>query len=135
MMLIDSNGRTAMHNAAWGRDGGKHGKRRGEIVLDDSPSCVELLLNLGHPIEFPDEEGNTPLASASSSNGLDSMKLLMRKGANPNYKNKYNETPLWLACRYGHTDCAISLIDEFGANYEIPDNKGMTMLEAAGAYE
>lgn len=33
MLLIDSKGRTALHNAAWGIEGGRDGKRRGEQHL------------------------------------------------------------------------------------------------------
>ena len=29
-----------MHNAAWGVEGGKFGKRRGNIKLYDSPECI-----------------------------------------------------------------------------------------------
>ena len=34
---IDSKGRTALHNAAWGIAGGREGKRRGHVRLEDSP--------------------------------------------------------------------------------------------------
>ena len=37
MESVDSKGRTALHNAAWGIKGGREGKRRGHIRLEDSP--------------------------------------------------------------------------------------------------
>ena len=37
MDSVDSKGRTALHNAAWGIKGGRTGKRRGHIKLEDSP--------------------------------------------------------------------------------------------------
>jgi ankyrin repeat protein len=49
---VDSKGRTALHNAAWGRAGGREGKRRGHLKLEDSPECAELLLRAGHKIDF-----------------------------------------------------------------------------------
>lgn len=49
---VDSKGRTALHNAAWGIEGGREGKRRGHIKLEDSPECVELLIKAGHRVDF-----------------------------------------------------------------------------------
>lgn len=52
MLKQDNKGRTALHNAAWGVEGGRDGKRRGHIMLEDSPESVELLLDAGHPVDF-----------------------------------------------------------------------------------
>ena len=64
---IDSKGRTALHNAAWGIEGGREGKRRGHVRLEDSPECVELLIKAGHKVDFEDFDKFTPLFSAISS--------------------------------------------------------------------
>lgn len=37
MLKRDVKGRTALHNAVWGIQGGRDGKRRGNIKLQDSP--------------------------------------------------------------------------------------------------
>jgi len=37
LTTIDSKGRTALHNAAWGIEGGRDGKKRGTVLLYDSP--------------------------------------------------------------------------------------------------
>ncbi len=52
MLKQDNKGRTALHNAVWGIEGGRDGKRRGHIILEDSPECAQLLLNAGHPIDL-----------------------------------------------------------------------------------
>lgn len=36
-----------MHNAAWGIEGGKEGKRRGTLKLPDSPESIEILHDHG----------------------------------------------------------------------------------------
>ena len=68
--LIDSKGRTALHNAAWGIEGGKDGKKRGNVKLPDSPESVLLLLKKGHKVDIQDFDGNTALISAASSAGV-----------------------------------------------------------------
>lgn len=52
LLKQDNKGRTALHNAAWGAEGGRDGKRRGHIMLDDSPESVELLIESGHPVDL-----------------------------------------------------------------------------------
>lgn len=69
----DNKGRTALHNAVWGIEGGRQGKRRGSIILEDSPECAELIIQAGHPLEFKDADGFTPLFSAVSSMALKSI--------------------------------------------------------------
>ena len=51
------------------------------MLLPDSPESVKLLLDAGHPVDYPDYEESTALHSASSSKGHDSIHLLIKYGA------------------------------------------------------
>ena len=63
-------------------------------------SITELLISKGADIDIPDNSGNTPLASlcnlTASSERSDMIKLLINAGANSNFPNKYNMSPLRL---------------------------------------
>jgi ankyrin repeat protein len=51
------------------------------MILPDSPESVKMLLEYGHPVDLLDYEGNSALNSATSSNALDSMQILVAAGA------------------------------------------------------
>ena len=36
----DSKGRTALHEAVWGIEGGREGKKKGSIMIEDSPEIA-----------------------------------------------------------------------------------------------
>ncbi|KAL4494067.1 hypothetical protein ABPG72_016023 [Tetrahymena utriculariae] len=129
--MQDSKGRTGMHNAAWGIEGGKEGKRRGTLKLPDSPQSIEVLHDYGHPIDFQDFEGNTPLLSAASSDARESLRVLINRGANKNIRNFYGETPVFLAAKYGHTEILKTLIDEYNCDWEMRDIRNTTPCEIA----
>ena len=48
--------------------------------------------------------------SAASSDGYDSMIVLIKNNAKINATNKAGETPLFVACKFGHKRCADLLI-------------------------
>lgn len=102
LTTIDSKGRTALHNAAWGIEGGREGKKKGSVKLQDSPECAELLLKAGHPVDVQDFDGFTPLMSAAASLAIKSMQVLISHGANLQHKTKKNETVVFVSARYGH---------------------------------
>ena len=55
-------------------------------MLEDSPDSAKILLEAGHPIDFPDFDGFTPLFSAVSSCAARSVRLLWEYKANFNHK-------------------------------------------------
>jgi len=58
-----------------------------------------------------DVEGYSPLMIAASTNGKESLRLLIFHGANVNHINKYKATPLIEASRYGNNDCLQILLE------------------------
>jgi ankyrin repeat protein len=60
---------------------------------------AELLLDAGAIIDAQDGNGNTPLSNAvfSSHGSGDLIRILRRRGANPNVMNKYGVSPIGLA--------------------------------------
>ena len=67
--FIDDRGRTALHNASWGSEGGKLGKLLKGKIEKDCPEAAEILIKKGALIEIEDFEGNTPFAVAAASAG------------------------------------------------------------------
>jgi Ankyrin repeats (3 copies) len=58
---------------------------------------VDLLLSLGANIEARDYQGHTPMHAAAVSHKSESIRALLRKGADPNAKTNNGSTPLELA--------------------------------------
>ncbi len=65
-------------------------------------------------VDFRHSGGHTAMTAAIESDNRDAVKLLLRKGANPNFRNPKDMTPLHHAAKHGHTDIAKLLI-RFGA--------------------
>ena len=76
------------------------------------------------------ERGHAPLHVAAEMALADISFALLIAGANPDVRNKLNETPLHVSCFKGHADVAHALL-EAGANKEVKDAAGNTPLMAA----
>lgn len=131
MTIKDVKGRTPLHNAAWGREGGRGGKKTGSTLLDDSPECVQLLLDYGHFIDECDLDGFTPFFSSVSSNGVKSFLLLLKNGANVNHKTNKGENACLIAAKYGRMETLKPLIEEYKLNFNERDSYQISTLEAA----
>src|SRR6185295_13756643 len=65
-------------------------------------------------------DGLTALHTAALENDLDGVRLLLRRGANPNAVTRVGEvTPLELACMSGNTEVVEALL-KAGANPKVP---------------
>ena len=104
---------------------------------------VTHLIQSGANIYLQDKEGNTALHEAiykdhfeiakeldAYSGHLDIVRCLVENGADVNARNKYEHTPLMIACYNGHSKVVTYLI-ESGANIDLQDKKGNTALHKA----
>ena len=73
---VSSAGQTPLHQAASG-----------------SPKCVRMLLAAGAKAEASDRIGRTPLAWAASNNNVETAKILLDAGADPNREDSEGGSP------------------------------------------
>lgn len=90
-------------------------------------ASLELLDALKADIQTPDDNGNAPLALASSSN---TVKSLVQLRASVNHTNKRGQTALSLAVSQGAIDLVECLL-ELRAHVEVEDIDGNTPLHCA----
>ncbi|XP_062984729.1 ankyrin repeat domain-containing protein 55 [Elgaria multicarinata webbii] len=104
-----------------------HAAANGDIntltaVIREDPSILECC----------DSEGCTPLMHAISGRQLDTVKLLLKMGANINTQDARGRTSLSLATYLGWLEGCVSLLRN-GAKQNIPDKNGRLPLHAATA--
>lgn len=75
-------------------------------------------------------EGVTALWSAAYANHVDTVKLLVLNGADPNHATRSNSTPLRTSCFHGWNDVVLCLIN-YGADVNLANSQGSTSLMAA----
>ncbi|NWI08064.1 ANR55 protein, partial [Crypturellus soui] len=91
-------------------------------VIREDPSILECY----------DSEGCTPLMHAVSGRQVDTVKLLLKMGANINTQDACGRTSLSLATYLGWLEGCVSLLRN-GAKQNIPDKNGRLPLHAATA--
>lgn len=100
--------------------------------------AVEWLLDKHTPVEQVDDHGETPLGYAAASGNLDTVKLLMAKGASPNpiWNPAWTNSrvgvrpPLLYACQAGRKNTIKYLIDH-GARVDWSDRMNGPLLSWA----
>lgn len=87
-------------------------------VYDDRcghPELIKLLINKGVDVNTSHEYGYTPLIKAVLSNNIETVKILLAAGANPNVKSEFmKETLLKMKMREGNQEI-IQLLKDAGA--------------------
>jgi ankyrin repeat protein len=78
-------------------------------------------------VEHRGPDGSTPLEWAVYRGNVATVKRLLRKGANPNDKNRYGATPMMLAATTGDVP-VIKLLLSAGANPDSPNGENQTAL-------
>lgn len=129
--LPGNKDRTALHNAVWGKAGGREGKRVGTVQKEDSPEIAKLLLERGSNINLKDSDGNTAIAIAAASHSDKSIPILMAFGADINVQNNAGETPLDQAVKWGHIQICKLLIENYAPNLFLKNILGHDCFETA----
>jgi uncharacterized protein len=81
-------------------------------------------------VEEPDRDGRTPLMRATINTRLDTMRLLLDSGANPDIQDKGGWSALHFAAQEQSAE-AIELLVSHGATVDIADSHGNTPLSRA----
>ena len=112
-----------------------------EVASGGSTKAIKLLLDNGFNIEAKSTEGcQTPLLQVADSVWAAAVELLLDYGANINAQDRHNETALHHATHllnvkdYGNRYHNIQILRSLasrGADVNIPDHAGRTVLQAA----
>jgi len=76
------------------------------------------------------EDGNTALHIAAGKNNLESTRVLLQNGANPNVVNNEGQNPLMLAATTGNVELC-KLLMESGTDLTTVDKNGRNVLSYA----
>lgn len=92
--------------------------------------CVEILLTAGAPVDCGGS-GPSPLIVAATEGCVESMRLLLKAGADVDAIDIFKSTALMSAIHHEHLDCA-KLAVEHGANLNHQDIRGDCAAHYAG---
>ena len=96
-----------------------------------SLSVIKRLVESGADVNIVTDGGNTALQEAALQGNLEIANLLLSKGANVNFTNKWNENALMASCfKNGIPEVAQALIDA-GADVSANDVDGNSALDLA----
>lgn len=97
---------------------------------DTARTLLDAILKHNIDINTQNKYGNTALHRAARYGHLETLKLLVSRGASLTIKNQTDSTPLFKAIEHQQTQAAIQLI-KLGANFQEPNNLGLTPLSLA----
>jgi len=111
----------------------------GEAARKGHLAVLRVLISAGRKVDTVDEDGMTPLLWASRRGDLDSVRLLLNSGANPN-RLSGGDSPLTWACRGGFNsphayEQVVSELLHHGARAKMKDTDGVSPLWCAEQYD
>jgi ankyrin repeat protein len=93
--------------------------------------CAQVLIGAGANMEAINCDGLTPLLQATLSGAYGVMKVLLKAGANKEFKSlQAGNTALLIAIRHNHEECVKLLIDS-GCDLMTPNMNGTTSITMA----
>jgi len=102
-------------------------------LQSENLDIVKLLCEYGAPINDSNEDGITPLYSASAEGLLEITEFLLSRGAEVNKSSNIGCTPLIIASCFGHVEI-VKLLLKNGADVDFEDNDKETALSYAIKY-
>ena len=103
-----------------------HQYENGELEARD----VQSYIKNGADVDYADEDGDTLLLHAASSNDFELTKALIDNGAEINYSNTDGSTAMHYAVQYGDSKL-IELLIAAGADPSTKDNQGYSAMDYA----
>lgn len=98
---------------------------------ENHQEIIDYLIRHGLDVNTVDEMGRTPLFACLSNEATDAMQVLLKNGANPNFRaGETKDNCLQLAAAFNQCAIAELLLDN-GAEVDIVDNKDRTPLMSA----
>ncbi|PIA59522.1 hypothetical protein AQUCO_00400423v1 [Aquilegia coerulea] len=100
------------------------------ISAKDGRTAVDIARDKGHKEVVKILEQGEMVLTTARRGEVDNLKQLLKKGANPNYKDQYGLTALHAAAIKGHKHI-VSMLIESGMDLECHDKEGHTALHLA----
>ena len=99
-----------------------------QAILENAPEVISFLLSHGVKVDYPDENGMSPLTIAILNKSTDAVRVLLANGANPNPAVKWNNmTLLELALAMRDPASANQLV-QYGADLTFKNRNGKGIL-------
>jgi ankyrin repeat protein len=99
-----------------------------EAIKSNDLKQVRSLLDQGPNPNYIDDDSDNLLINAAIYSSADCMKLLLKKGADPNFKNALGETPLMFSVP---NEAKTKILIDNGADINAKANSGNTVLMVA----
>ncbi|XP_015755479.1 PREDICTED: putative IQ motif and ankyrin repeat domain-containing protein [Acropora digitifera] len=81
-------------------------------------------------VDCEDANNNTPLSEAAGGGHVDTIKMLIQRGANLNSRGRYKRVPLWRAAFGGHIQAVQTLL-EYGGDPRLVADDGTNAFQVA----
>ncbi|ESO94912.1 hypothetical protein LOTGIDRAFT_175281 [Lottia gigantea] len=101
-----------------------------DAARNGNKKALKRSLQQGICVDYPNDEGQSPLFCACHANQEGTAKLLLERGANPNEKTNNGQTPVLMACFRGNMNLLCRLI-EAGGDLRYHDNNGRSCQDWA----
>ena len=94
----------------------------------DIPLMEELIRQGGIPLNRGNTDGWSPLFYAAAGDRTEAARLLLERGADPDWRDQWNQTPLMISAYNAVGTELPELLIEYGADVKALDNRNNTLL-------